>query len=157
MTLNRGHKLEPFFINSFNKGFYNIFKKTSRAQKISLFGTKTQRTSTDSGHMDVAFTKHKHLFPAFLPLLISRRSALKKCHVCCIFNKNWTKCRSLVKKVIVVKWMGFKTQLFSAIFPLSMIANSAPKKCYIWCILKKKFRQIQHFGKKSTPNHQEYG
>ena len=43
----------------------------------------------------------------------------------------------MVKKVIVVKWMGFKTQLFSAIFPLSMIANSAPKKCYIWCILKK--------------------
>ena len=55
----------------------------------------------------------------------------------------------MVKKVIVVKWMGYKTQLFSATFPLSMIARSAPKKFYIWCILEKKSAKYSILVKKT--------
>ena len=64
------------------------------------------------------------------------------------------------KKVIVVKWMGFKTQLFSANLPLSIIARSALKKCFIWCILNKNFAKYSILVKKNplqTIKIKEYG
>ena len=151
--IKMGPQIGAIFINnSFNKGFS---KKIKGPKKSVFLGQKLNKlvlivvTRTDG------FYK-KQLFPAFLRPLIIARSAPKS-HVCCIFKFFKTKYSSVVKKVIVVKWMGYKTQLFSATFPLSMIARSAPKKFYIWCILEKNSAKYSILVKKTTPNHQEYG
>ena len=57
----------------------------------------------------------------------------------------------MVNKVIVVKWMGFKTQLFSAIFP-----QRAEKMLHL-VHFEKNSAKYSILVKKSTPNHQEYG